>query len=569
MVKKKILIIGATGFVGRALTFYAVSNNYIVTGTYFSKKFKPIQKVKYYYLNILDYKKDHPIFFKDFDLIINAAGYVDHSKFEVSGYDIFSSHVSFLLFLLKNFKNSKIVNIGTILEDAADNKNLSFYGFCKKIISNLSIYLDDSKSKSRLISIKFSQIYGPNENKNRIISYIVKNLKKKIFIKNIFSIRNYIYIDDAVKIIFNIGNSNIENKSIKIYLKRFSYSIIDLIKITEDLFSVKIKFKNQKLPLLNLGKLDYKSADLFNTVNLIDIKEGILRSIIEDKKSGYSNSKVSVIINSYNGEHFIKKSVNSVLSQSYKNLEIIFLDNCSTDNTKNIIGKYKDSRIRYFNSQKHLSLANARNLALTKATGEFLAFLDVDDYWMQDKLLYQLALMIKDKSSASVSDYDVVFNNFRISYHYKKDIVSGYNFENLIKNYQIAFSTLMIRKNIIAKYIFNNKYEIISDFEYITRLSRNYFISYLNMRLCKYLLHSSSYSQKNHTTHINELLKWKKDHLKYSPNNQINNKIINLNYYFFLKNKQYLKFFKLVFLDKNIKFKLFYILKNLIKTILI
>ena len=64
MVKKKILIIGATGFVGRALTIYAVSNNYIVTGTYFSKKFKPIRKVKYYYLNILDYKKDHPVFLK-------------------------------------------------------------------------------------------------------------------------------------------------------------------------------------------------------------------------------------------------------------------------------------------------------------------------------------------------------------------------------------------------------------------------------------------------------------------------------------------------------------------------
>ena len=58
MVKKKILIIGATGFLGRALTIYAVSNNYIVTGTYFSKKFEPIQKVKYYYLNFLDYKKD-------------------------------------------------------------------------------------------------------------------------------------------------------------------------------------------------------------------------------------------------------------------------------------------------------------------------------------------------------------------------------------------------------------------------------------------------------------------------------------------------------------------------------
>jgi hypothetical protein len=127
----------------------------------------------------------------------------------------------------------------------------------------------------------------------------------------------------------------------------------------------------------------------------------------------------------------------------------------------------------------------------------------------------------------------------------------------------------MIRKNIIEKNIFNNKYEIISDFEYIVRLSRRYFISYLNMRLCKYLLHSASYSQKNHNLHISELLNWKKDNLKYSSNNKINDKIIHLNYYFVLKNRQYLKFIKLVFLDKNIKFKLLYILKNFIKVCLI
>jgi hypothetical protein len=119
--------------------------------------------------------------------------------------------------------------------------------------------------------------------------------------------------------------------------------------------------------------------------------------------------------------------------------------------------------------------------------------------------------MIKDKSSVSVSDYDVVFSKFRINYHYKKNIVRGYSYEKLTKNYQIAFSTLMIRKNIKENNIFNKKYEIISDFEYIIRLSRKYFISYLNMRLCKYLLHSGSYSQKNHTLHIDELLKWKKE----------------------------------------------------------
>ena len=84
---------------------------------------------------------------------------------------------------------------------------------------------------------------------------------------------------------------------------------------------------------------------------------------------------VSVIINCRNSEKFLKESINSVVNQTFKNLEIIIVDNHSTDNTKNIIDSYKDKRIKYFYTKSYLSLGAARNVALEKSNGKFMHLL--------------------------------------------------------------------------------------------------------------------------------------------------------------------------------------------------
>ena len=101
---------------------------------------------------------------------------------------------------------------------------------------------------------------------------------------------------------------------------------------------------------------------------------------------------VSIIMNCFNGERYLNESLKSILDQSYQNWELIFWDNLSKDSSKKIFDRYKDKRFKYFIASQHTPLYVARNLAIKKASGEFLAFLDTDDIWLKDKLNQQIKL---------------------------------------------------------------------------------------------------------------------------------------------------------------------------------
>ena len=95
---------------------------------------------------------------------------------------------------------------------------------------------------------------------------------------------------------------------------------------------------------------------------------------------------VSVIVNCHNGEKYLNRCIKSILSQTYKNWEIIFWNNLSFDNSEKIIKSYRDKRIKIYKSKKFLTLYEARNKAINKAKGNYICFLDVDDYWNKNKL---------------------------------------------------------------------------------------------------------------------------------------------------------------------------------------
>lgn len=105
------------------------------------------------------------------------------------------------------------------------------------------------------------------------------------------------------------------------------------------------------------------------------------------------NPLVSVIINCFNGEEFLREAIDSVLAQTYTHWEIIFWDNQSTDATAEIVKSYTDSRIRYYYAPNHTPLGEARNLAVEKTKGEYINFLDADDIWMPNKLEEQIKLI--------------------------------------------------------------------------------------------------------------------------------------------------------------------------------
>ena len=113
---------------------------------------------------------------------------------------------------------------------------------------------------------------------------------------------------------------------------------------------------------------------------------------------------VSVVINCYNGERFLKEAIDSVYAQSYQNWEIIFWDNGSTDNSA-LIAKSYDERLKYFLSKETTSLGIARNMAMKKTNGKYITFLDCDDLHLPEKIAIQLEVMKKNDTVLSYGSW--------------------------------------------------------------------------------------------------------------------------------------------------------------------
>jgi glycosyltransferase involved in cell wall biosynthesis len=223
-----------------------------------------------------------------------------------------------------------------------------------------------------------------------------------------------------------------------------------------------------------------------------------------------NNPLVSVVINCYNGEKYLRQSIESVLDQSYQNFELIFWDNQSTDQSKNIIQSYQDKRIKYFYSQNHTTLYEARNLALQKCNGQFVCFLDVDDWYESSKIEDQI-IFFSDKDVGVVySNRYTFYNNLKIQKIYKNSIQpSGYIRRNILANYQVSFMTTLIRMESLKNldYVFDKNYSIIGDFDLIYRLSLTCKFIYITKPLGSYRIHDNNLS-KNNILFIYELQRW-------------------------------------------------------------
>jgi len=158
------------------------------------------------------------------------------------------------------------------------------------------------------------------------------------------------------------------------------------------------------------------------------------------------NSIVSIIMPVYNGEKYIEQSINSVLMQTYKDIELIICDNESTDNTINIINNYKIySNVKIVNCTKR-GVSYARNKALSYATGKYIAFLDGDDLWYEKKLEYQIDFMKKYDVAFCYSSYDYI-NESSIQVKNKKRIADeNITYKKLLKNNSIGTLTVVIDK---------------------------------------------------------------------------------------------------------------------------
>lgn len=119
---------------------------------------------------------------------------------------------------------------------------------------------------------------------------------------------------------------------------------------------------------------------------------------------------ISIITPVYNCEKVIKDTIECVVKQSYKNWELLLVDDCSTDNSAKIIMEYKekDSRIKYYKLEENSGAATARNKALEESKGRFIAYLDSDDLWKENKLEVQVEFMLKNEYAFTCTDYEKI-----------------------------------------------------------------------------------------------------------------------------------------------------------------
>lgn len=166
---------------------------------------------------------------------------------------------------------------------------------------------------------------------------------------------------------------------------------------------------------------------------------------------------VSVIINCYNGEKYLREAIDSVVAQTYTNWEIIFWDNQSTDGTRAIVESYNNPKIHYIYAPTHTPLGEARNLAVEKANGEYINFLDADDIWSPNKLEEQIKLIEPGKC-------EVVFTPFKIKVmdegNVNKTMLAMFNsikdyrpkhrnlYPELLEQNRIVFSSVLFNRDL-------------------------------------------------------------------------------------------------------------------------
>ncbi len=222
------------------------------------------------------------------------------------------------------------------------------------------------------------------------------------------------------------------------------------------------------------------------------------------------NPLVSVIMNCHNGEKYLKESIKSLIAQTYKNWELIFWDNKSFDNSKKIVKQFKDRRIKYFKSEKFRNLYHSRNLAIKKAKGKYIGFLDVDDLWERVKLKKQVKYFLENKNIKIVYSNFFLLNQIKRKKNigYKNLLPTGLITQKILNNYSVGLVTTMLDKKIFKKFKFNDKYNIIGDFDFFIKLSEKYEFGCIQSPLASYRVHDSNLSGKRIDLHIKELKEW-------------------------------------------------------------
>ena len=240
--------------------------------------------------------------------------------------------------------------------------------------------------------------------------------------------------------------------------------------------------------------------------------KGYRKQLTGTLKTMPENQLVSIIMNCYNGEKYLREALDSIIDQTYKNWELIFWDNQSTDNSANIVLSYNDHRIKCFYSKTHTLLYEARNLAIEKSQGGYLAFLDVDDYWDLTKLEKQMLVFSKNSEVAIVYSNYYYKNEIKNTFKEvnKKKLPEGMIVDELLRKNLMCLLTVLLNRNFINEQekVFDPRLHMMGDFDMAIKISSKYKVSCIQQPLATYRWHGGNETISHQDLTIKELERW-------------------------------------------------------------
>jgi glycosyltransferase involved in cell wall biosynthesis len=244
-------------------------------------------------------------------------------------------------------------------------------------------------------------------------------------------------------------------------------------------------------------------------------------------------ARVNILMNCYNGAHYLDESIGSILSSDYQDFEIIFIDNCSTDDTEKKAKSF-GPKVKYYKTPSFMSLCDARVWGMQFISAEFFSMLDADDLILPNKLREQVSIFDLHPEVGIVYGNSIHFKeNGEEFLLYNEEMPSGNIFRKMLASYFLSLETLMARKSVMDKYglSINPKYNIASDVELYLKLSFYTNAYYLNMPVAKWRMTGTSESSKQFGSFPKEYETLLEDLKVMVPNfeNEYRDEIKNLN----------------------------------------
>lgn len=211
-------------------------------------------------------------------------------------------------------------------------------------------------------------------------------------------------------------------------------------------------------------------------------------------------ARVSIIMPMYNAESYISETIDSVLSQSYADWELIIVDDCSTDNSYDIAREYasKDERIKLLKNECNMGAAKARNIAIYNASGRYVAYLDADDLWMPLKLEKQVVFAEANKCGMCFTSYETIEEDGKHRNYIS--VPESISYTEFLKNTITCSDTALIDLNLVSKELlicpdYSSDFDIPEDLiVWLQVLKTGVIARGLNEILAKYRKHPSSRS---------------------------------------------------------------------------